>query len=666
MATVVGDIAIKVGADIGPLVTNLGRAAGAVTAFGRGAEASAVGMRIATVAGTALGIAALAASAGLMVLTKNSMANIDAMSKAASAMDIHTASLQAMAQVANEAGISTDGLTKAMVKMLDNIAGLQQGTAAQVTAFGQMGMALNDLAGLGADEQFALIAEHIAAIGDPAERTAAALNVFGKAGADLLPMFDGYKAALIDVTKFQNEFGISVSDMGGKDVEAANDALGRISIAMSGLGNMIAVSFSPAIVEAANALVSLLSALHKTDEEITGMAIDLSMDKVSESADKMYYSATRVATSLAGVQFPEIATKIESVADALDKNKKAFDDGSISADLYEERLAFLKVKLSDLYIELSRVSGADFSPAVLELDRLADAISRAFDVAKRLAGVLPTLAAPAGPTDMAADAHGGRAYAPSGLAPTSSIRPGQRGVDFGFGGTGSSGGGGGGGGGPNPLIADLAAIRESFQSEQEQADAQYAERLAKLEEFRQAKMVTEAEFDELEKAARTDHTKAIADIEQNALEVKLSAISGAFGDLASLMQSNNEKTFKIGKAAALASAIIDGYSAATTAWNKGMQIGGPFAAAAFTAASLAKTGMLISNISRTQMNGSSVGAAGGGSAGTGAASAPSAPLEVRLTGFGPSDMFTGGMIGSLLDKLSDEAGDRGYKIMVAA
>ena len=38
---------------------------------------------------------------------------------------------------------------------------------------------------------------------------------------------------------------------------------------------------------------------------------------------------------------------------------------------------------------------------------------------------------------------------------------------------------------------------------------------------------------------------------------------------------------------------------------------------------------------------------------------------MRLTGFGANDLFTGKMLGNLLDSLSKEAGDRGFKIMVA-
>ena len=131
MPTIIGDIAIKIGADIGPLVTNLERAKGSVSAFGREAQASAGGgMKAWTLASTVMAGAAITAGLGLIALTKNSLENIDALSKAATKLGIHTTSLQDMAQVANEAGVGTDGLTSALLKMQNNIAGLLQGTKA--------------------------------------------------------------------------------------------------------------------------------------------------------------------------------------------------------------------------------------------------------------------------------------------------------------------------------------------------------------------------------------------------------------------------------------------------------------------------------------------------------------------------------------------------------
>jgi len=94
------------------------------------------------------------------------------------------------------------------------------------------------------------------------------------------------------------------------------------------------------------------------------------------------------------------------------------------------------------------------------------------------------------------------------------------------------------------------------------------------------------------------------------------------------MQTGNAKLFKIGQAAAVAEAVVSGYSAAVSAWEKGMKVGGPPVAAAFTAASLVKTGALISSITSASATGASAGGAAVGAAG-GAGTAAAGPVQTR-------------------------------------
>ena len=130
-------------------------------------------------------------------------------------------------------------------------------------------------------------------------------------------------------------------------------------------------------------------------------------------------------------------------------------------------------------------------------------------------------------------------------------------------------------------------------------------------------------------AAQMNLAQEAADKEVNLEEMKAdakrAAIATALGDIASLMASENEKLFKIGKGAALAEAIMNGNSAAVAAWEKGMKAGGPPLAAAFTLASYARTGGIIASIAAQQSGGSGGGGGGGGGAASAAGGASAAP-----------------------------------------
>jgi hypothetical protein len=199
---------------------------------------------------------------------------------------------------------------------------------------------------------------------------------------------------------------------------------------------------------------------------------------------------------------------------------------------------------------------------------------------------------------------------------------------------------------------DFDVLRQRFATEYEIMAEEYERQQALLAEYHAAGIASETEYKE-----------AMLRLEEEYGTRKRRAVMDDLSGLSDLMQAENENLFKIGKAAALAQAIINGQEAASAAWEKGMAAGGPPLAAAFTAASLARTGVMVSSIANT-----SIGGGGGGSSGGGAAAAPAAaasPMEVNLRTVGSGDFIRRGDLGDLLNQLQDEAGDRGLRITYA-
>ncbi|TCP43931.1 hypothetical protein [Rhodovulum marinum] len=212
---------------------------------------------------------------------------------------------------------------------------------------------------------------------------------------------------------------------------------------------------------------------------------------------------------------------------------------------------------------------------------------------------------------------------------------------------------GGGGGRSGPTEEDLRALEESLASERELIELDYQEKLEALNKFREEKVGKEEEWNALEERIQKEHNEKIAELEAAKRQARMQALAGMFGDLSSLMQSENKKLFEIGKAAAIAEATVNGYEAAVAAWEKGMKIGGPPMAAAFTAASLAKTGALISSIASTSASGSGGGGGGGGAtAAPAAAEAAPAPQQVNLN-IGEAEWLPRSAVISLAEKLQE-------------
>ena len=180
----------------------------------------------------------------------------------------------------------------------------------------------------------------------------------------------------------------------------------------------------------------------------------------------------------------------------------------------------------------------------------------------------------------------------------------------------------------NGIYGDFSSTYDANVEAEEQARQ---DALARLEEFRASQKEIEDAADADLISGRSETAERLKQVEEMSQQQRLQAMSGAFGDLASLMQSENDKLFKIGQASAIADAVVNGYSAAVAAWDKGMKVGGPPVAAAFTAASLARTGALISGIASQTSSGS--GSSAGGAAVAGGTAEAASPVQRRVAEF---------------------------------
>ena len=212
-----------------------------------------------------------------------------------------------------------------------------------------------------------------------------------------------------------------------------------------------------------------------------------------------------------------------------------------------------------------------------------------------------------------------------------------------------------GGGGGRDFEEEMEKLQEQFATEAEIVQLDYERQLEALAEFRANKAGTEEEFNELEARIKADHQTRMEQLERKSRDAQLNIAAGFFGDVASLMSSNNKKLFKIGQVAAVAQATIKGYQAAVDAWQYGMSHGGPAVAAALTAGSLVKTGALISSIASQSATG------GGGNSAASAGGAIAEPpqqtsnqVAIQLVG---GDQFGRGQIIQLVNAINEAQED---------
>ena len=186
-----------------------------------------------------------------------------------------------------------------------------------------------------------------------------------------------------------------------------------------------------------------------------------------------------------------------------------------------------------------------------------------------------------------------------------------------------------------PTAVQQAAIDESVElfNKGENAKLDYFKKMMKKGQEIQAKGLA-------------DKKKADQDYFRNTMQ----GFSGFFGNLSSLMESENKKQFKIGKAAAKAQAVIDGISAGIGAYKVGAGIGGPFLGAAFAAASALATGQMMANLNSAGPTG------GGNSAPAAAPAAPAQESTFTVSGLNPTSLFSGEQVAEMLRDYQQNGG----------
>jgi hypothetical protein len=128
-------------------------------------------------------------------------------------------------------------------------------------ALKDIGLAFDQISNLSGEDRFKAIGQAIAEIPTQAERAAAAVAIFGKAGADLLPLFQkgagGISAARADAEKF----GLALNNVQAGNVEAMNDAFTRARSAVEGVVNQVVAYLAPALENVTTVFTDLIGGI---------------------------------------------------------------------------------------------------------------------------------------------------------------------------------------------------------------------------------------------------------------------------------------------------------------------------------------------------------------------------------------------------------------------
>jgi hypothetical protein len=186
---------------------------------------------------------------------------IDSASKMAANLGFTYGEFAGLSLAADLAGVSMDNVGKASQRAEIAFAKAAGGSKIAQAAFAGLGLSVKDLNGMSPADRFDAIASSIAALPTEAERAAAAVQLFGKAGASLLPLFAGGAEGIAAAREQAERLGLVLTNAQGQDVEAMNDSFTMVQKSIAGVVQQVVAYLSPAITAIANTFTNFVGSV---------------------------------------------------------------------------------------------------------------------------------------------------------------------------------------------------------------------------------------------------------------------------------------------------------------------------------------------------------------------------------------------------------------------
>jgi hypothetical protein len=232
---------------LGRAIGGLSGTAGKVSGGLKGLAGAAGGL-----SGALGSLVPLATGAGLAAMAKNAIDAADDMNDLSQKTGVSVESLSKFQQAANASGTSIEGVGAAMIKLNRNLATGNDGAAEALTS---LGLSATDASGKlkSTDAIMLEVADKFAKMPGGADKTAAAMALFGKAGADMIPLLNGGSKAVTDLSA-------TMTGTFAKGADSLNDKLAALQGKLLALGVNIGTALMPALNVIADLVMGLANA----------------------------------------------------------------------------------------------------------------------------------------------------------------------------------------------------------------------------------------------------------------------------------------------------------------------------------------------------------------------------------------------------------------------
>jgi hypothetical protein len=243
-----------VGQEVAASLSTIGRAAGqAIASFGK-----VQGIMAGVAAGAAgLTAAAAAASVGAIALATHSALSAAELEHLSESTGVSIEALSGFQFVAKESGVASETMVRGLERMSRSAFQAATSSGAIVSPYERLGVAVKNADGSmrSAEAIFTDVAARFAAMPNGVTKSALAMQIFGRAGADLIPVLNQGSAGIEKMLALAKALGVQLDSETGQAAVAFEEQLGQLEAAGTGLSYRLMRDLLPAISTVTRAFV---------------------------------------------------------------------------------------------------------------------------------------------------------------------------------------------------------------------------------------------------------------------------------------------------------------------------------------------------------------------------------------------------------------------------
>ncbi len=254
LATLTIDIIAK----LANIERDLGRVSGLAERSAKRMESAFAGAS-SVIANAFAGLAGAFSVGAMAAMVTSSIDAADALSKLSQRTGETVENLARLQYAGSLADVSNEALATSLKKLSKNMAEAASGTGEAADAFRAIGVSVVDSAGKLRSSGDVLndVADRFAGYEDSAAKAALAQAIFGRSGADLIPLLNAGSQGLKEMGNEASRLGVVISTETAQAAERFNDQMTRVNAALGSIAKQTAAELLPVLNELADSLVEI-------------------------------------------------------------------------------------------------------------------------------------------------------------------------------------------------------------------------------------------------------------------------------------------------------------------------------------------------------------------------------------------------------------------------